>query len=181
VTEPIELVPLRCLRCETPVPAQVDEVAWVCKQCGQGLLLDEAQGLAALEVRYVAGVAPDTKGRPYWVVDGQVSLERDTYGTWGKKNREADRFWGEPKRFFVPAFSSPLDTLLELGTNLLIHPPDLKEDTSVPFESVTLAPGDLPAIVEFIVLAIEAERKDKLKTIQVSLKLETPVLWVLPD
>lgn len=180
MTEPIELVPLRCVRCDTPVPAHTDEVAWVCQQCGQGLLLDEEQGLTAVEVRYVTGLAPGTKGKPYWVIDGLASVERETYGTFGKKNREADRFWGDSKLFFVPAFTSSLDTLLNLGTSMLLHPPNLIEDTSVPFESVTLAPRDIPAIIEFIVLAIEAERKDKLKTIKVSLKLGTPVLWVLP-
>lgn len=181
MTQPIELVPLRCLRCETPVPAQEEEVAWVCEQCDQGLLLDEEQGLTALDVKYTAGVSPGTKGKPYWVVNGQVSLEREAYGTWGKKNREAERFWGEPKRFFVPAFNIPLDTLLKFGTNLLLHPPDLIEDTKVPFESVIMAPEDLPSYVEFIVLAIEAGRKDQVKTIRISLKLEKPVLWVLPD
>ena len=37
--KPVELVPLLCVRCQAPVPARPGEVAWVCEQCGQGLVL----------------------------------------------------------------------------------------------------------------------------------------------
>jgi hypothetical protein len=39
---------------------------------------------------------------------------------------------------------------------------------------------DVSAAAEFIVMAIEAGRKDKLKELDFSLKLSTPVLWILP-
>ena len=46
------LVALQCTRCSTPVPAEPDEVAWICLNCGQGLLLDEVEGgLRAIAVR----------------------------------------------------------------------------------------------------------------------------------
>ena len=49
---PIELVPLVCIQCSTAIPAGVEEVAWVCAQCGQGMYLDEARGLEALDIHY---------------------------------------------------------------------------------------------------------------------------------
>jgi len=104
---PVELVPLRCLRCDTPVPAEPDEVAWLCAQCGQGLLLDEAKGLAALEIQTAAGIPPGALGRPFWVASGQVRLQRETHeGFIGRRTGQAERFWAEPRRFFVPEGST---------------------------------------------------------------------------
>ena len=39
------LVPLRCIQCETPLPAQPGEIAWACPNCGTGQMLDLNTGL----------------------------------------------------------------------------------------------------------------------------------------
>jgi hypothetical protein len=178
---PVELVPLRCLRCDTPVPAEPDEVAWICEQCGQGLLLDEAQGLAALDIHFAAGIPPAAKGRPFWVTMGQVQLVRESReGFIGSKTGQAERFWAEPRRFFIPAFTCPLEDLLEMGSSLVQRPLDLQPGPPVRFLPVTSSPEDVPALAEFIVLAVEAERKDNLRRIETQMSLGSPVLWVLP-
>lgn len=176
----IELIPLVCVRCSTPVPAEVDEVAWVCAQCGQGLSLEET-GLQSLEVNYMAGIPADAKGKPYWVVQGQVSsLQREKYGSGSKETQQAQTFWSQAQRFFVPAYSATLEHLLAQATQLLLQPPALQKGTAAPFEPVTLAIEDVRPAAEFIVVAIEAGRKDKLKKINFSLQLSLPVLWILP-
>ena len=180
MTAPVELIPLKCVRCETPVPAQPDEVAWVCAQCGQGLLLDENHGLVTLEVHFAAGVAADGKGNPFWVAEGLVTLQRETHSAFGGKAEEARRFWSQPHQFFVPAFTCPLDLLISLGTNLLLHPPELQPGTPIPFAPITLFPQDVPALVDFVVVAIEAERTDKVKKAHFSTRLGSPSLWILP-
>jgi hypothetical protein len=43
-----------------------------------------------------------------------------------------------------------------------------------------LLPAEARTVAEFIVLTIEAERKDKLKSIEVRLNMGSPDLWVLP-
>jgi hypothetical protein len=179
VDRPVQLIPLVCMKCQTRLPAQPDEVAWVCSQCGQGLLLDVSQGLVPLEVNYAAGIASNAPGKPFWVAEGRVTFtNRKTYS--GNEDREAQNFWGQAQRFFVPAFNSPLETLLELGSKLLVQPPALQTGPAARFEPVTLALEDVKPLAEFIVMALEANRKDKLKEIQFSLELSSPVLWVLP-
>ena len=75
------LLPLQCLKCQSPLPAEVDEVAWVCATCGQTMLLDESQptGLSPLEIHYEAGVRSGELGRPFWVAQGVVIVNRQTY------------------------------------------------------------------------------------------------------
>jgi hypothetical protein len=178
----VELIPLRCLRCDTPVPAEPDEIAWACERCGQGMLLDESLSLAPLEIHTVAGIPAGTAGRPFWVASGRVTLGRDTYGSsWlGNKTGEAERFWSQPRPFTIPAFACALDDLLAMGAHLILNPPPLKPGPAAPFQPVILPPADLPALAEFVVLALEAGRRDQLKKVEISVNLGEPELWILP-
>ena len=178
--KPIELVPLVCPQCSTPVPAEIDEVAWVCAQCGQGLALDQAEGIKSLRVNYHEGIPANTPGHPYWVTAGQVKMERSTYGSKGDGERASQEFWSEPRRFYVPAYKASLETLLAQATGLLRNPPVLHHGPAAPFKSVTMPVEDVRPAVEFIVMAIEAERPDKIKRIEFSLELSEPFLWILP-
>lgn len=178
MTAPVQLIPLRCLRCETPVPAQPEEVAWQCSQCGQGLLLDESKGLVPLEIHFAAGIPPNGVGKPFWVAEGQVTVQRDTYS--GNKSTDAQRFWGEGRRFMIPAFAGTLENLLSFSMQYLQQPPDLQPGPAGRFEPVTLSPNDLTAAAEYLVMAVEAGRKDNLKVVSVGVRLSPPALWVLP-
>lgn len=175
---PVELVPLTCARCSTPLPAAPDETAWVCATCGAGWVLDEQHGLAPLAFHYSSQVPPNTQGRPFWVVEGRLDLERATYA--GNKEKDAQRFWSQPQRFFIPAYDCPLETLLELGNRLLLQPPPLQDGPKAAFAPVTLAPGDVQSMADFIAMTVEAERADKLKEVRFKLNLSAPVLWILP-
>ena len=178
--KPIDLVPLVCVQCSQPIPANPDQVAWVCEQCGQGMLLNEIEGLVPLTIQYLAGIEPNQKGKPYWVVTGQVQLDRETYGKSGKHGQKAHEFWMKNRYFFVPAFKSSLEDLLNRAKTLLLNPPNLQAGSPAPFEPVILSTIDIQPTVEFIVMAIEADRKDKVKKIDFTLRLSTPVLWILP-
>lgn len=175
----VELIPLLCLRCSTPIPAQTDEVAWVCAQCGQGMALDEAGNLLPQMVKYAGAIPANSKGKPFWVVEGRVTMERQTYS--GNEAGFSDIFWSQPRLFFIPAFSCPQETLLTLGNQMLLDPPDLTEGPPAEFEAVTFTPDDTQALAEFIVVALEASREDMLKTLQFSVMLFKPVLWILPE
>ena len=183
MTPPVELIPLFCTRCQMPIPAQPEEVAWVCTQCGQGLLLSEEKGAVPLVINLSADVSPSGKGRPFWVVSGQAALQRRIFGG-GDQSQQAQEYWRSPHQFFVPAFNLPLDQMVEWGMRLLQQPPVLKAaqpgGAFPSFLPVTLMPGDIQPMVEFIVMGVEAARKDKIKEVQLSLKLEPPELWVLP-
>ena len=181
MTNPVELVALRCLRCSTPVPAAPDQIAWACVQCGQGLLLDEERGLAYLTINYSPAIKPNTAGRPFWACIGHVFVERETYSGGSERiDREAQDYWRDGRQFFIPAYAAPLEDLLAQALELLQHPPEPRQGPPAAFAPVTLSPADLTASAEFIVLAVEAARKDKLRQVQVKVVLESPGLWILP-
>ena len=178
MAEQVGLIPLACIKCEAAVPAGPEETAWVCSQCGQGLMLDEDSGLRPLTVSYQAGIPEGKKGFPFWVVEGTVQINRQVFGG-RNESQTASAFWALPRRFFVPAYTCPIETLVSLGPRLLLSPPVLQPGQAVPFEAVTLSPRDIQAMAELIALAVEAERKDKLKQVRLQVTLSEPVLWIL--
>jgi hypothetical protein len=55
----------------------------------------------------------------------------------------------------------------------------METSPAAPFLPVTVPPGDLKALGEFLVMSIEADRRDALKTMEFTLTLEPAQLWVL--
>lgn len=176
---PVRLIPLQCSECHAPLPAQPNEVAWVCEQCGRGLMLDSQNGTIPLSVFFSSAIEPGKTGRPFWVVRGQVNLRsRQTYK--GDEGRAAQAFWGEARLFYVPAWDCPLNELISQGKSLLQKPVSMQPGSRTAFLPVVTLPTDLRSLGEFLVLSIEAERRDMLKTIDFDLSLDPPQLWILP-
>jgi hypothetical protein len=69
---------------------------------------------------------------------------------------------------------------LDLGQRFLLQPPVLEPGVAAPIEPIILSPRDVWAAADFIIMAIEAGRKDKLKKIDFKVKLSSPTLWILP-
>ncbi len=178
-TTSVELSLLKCLRCGSLVPAQEDEVAWRCALCGQGLQLTE-QGLEPLEVSWAAARPGQAQLRwlPFWIFTGTVQFSRrETYSG----NRQPERLWNTPVRFYVPAFAANLQQMQGLGAALTRRQPPLQAGpVPGPLAGCTLLLRDARQAAEFIVLTIEAEQSDKLKQVDFALKLEAPQLWMLP-
>jgi hypothetical protein len=179
MTKTLELVPLKCLRCGTLVPAEEEEVAWVCAQCGQGMHLT-LDGLAPLDVKWA--MARENTSRiqwlPFWVFSGTVVFgQRQSYGGQTKP----DALWDKPCRFYVPAFPASLEKIETLGADLTRKQVLLNAGPAASaLTQCTLFPADARHAVEFIVLTIEADRKDKLRSVDFTLDLAEPELWLLP-
>lgn len=178
MSQPISLFPLQCLRCQTPIPARGDEVAWLCPTCAQGLLLDDAKGVLPLDFHFSSAIAPGAVGRPFWIVEGRAALQRSTFQ--GDSSREMQAFWSNPRQFFVPAFELELEELVRMGALLVRQPLALQAGEQAKFRPVTVLPADIQALAEFILLSIEADRSDALRELKFELQLGAPELWILP-
>lgn len=175
----VRLIPLQCPRCQTPVPAQIDEVAWVCEQCRQGMLISESQGVQPLDVFFSAAIPVGAVGRPFWVSRGSVTpIERKSYS--GNQQAEMTQFWSMARLFFVPAYKMPIQEVVASGVRYLNQPAEMKAGQPVKFQPVVVPPTDVKAISEYIVMCLEAARKDALQELKFNIRLEPPQLWVLP-
>lgn len=175
---PIRLIPLICPNCQSPLPAKVDERAWVCETCQRGLLLASDGTLCAQDIFFSNQMKPGEKGRPYWVSPGQVTIsERSTYG--GSRSQESQQFWAVPRLFFIPAFETSFEQVVASGVDLLHRPLQVQPGPPGPFLPVVTPPEDLRTLAEFMVYSLEAERKDALKTLKFTVRLDPPQLWVI--
>lgn len=181
--KPVRLVPLLCVKCQAPVTAQPDEVAWVCERCGQGLVLDDtpegSSAAKALDIFFSAAIPPGQPGHPFWVSSGKVEItRRETYK--GNESGRAAEFWSTARLFYIPAWAASLDQVVSTGVELLQNPVAMQPGPAMPFLPVVTLPTDLRALAEFMVMTIEAGRKDALKRVEFQVDLQPAQLWVLP-
>jgi len=175
----VELVLLKCPQCSTPLPAEEDEIAWVCATCGRGWQLTDT-GLSPLTVYWMAAPlnAKPESWRAMWIFNGQVRFQQRE--NW-QRAADPDALWQRPVRFYVPAYACPLEHLEKLGAELTRKQVILPVGPALgALKGVTLLPADASAAAEFIVLTVEAERKDKIKAINFTLQFGPADLWVLP-
>ncbi len=173
------LQPLRCLNCRLNLPAEIDEIAWVCPQCGQAQMLQNGQQLVETTINYHAKTVKDSPGHPFWIVEGSIHMERYTF--WGINNIEdAATFWKKPRKFYIAAFDLPIENIIQWGKYYLQKPLRLRPGIRSDFLPITLALEDVQAVADIIVVGIEASRPDKLKEINFTLSLSNPELWILP-
>jgi hypothetical protein len=172
----VELVLLKCPQCSTPVPAEDDEVAWVCATCGKGLLLTD-DGVAPLAVQWSARREAGANWLPFWVLTGSVAMHvRESQGGRAKPNA----LWTAPRRFYVPAYPASVPELEALGSELTKAQVPLEAGPAAgAVQRCTLLPEDAVKAAEFIVTTIEADQHDKVRNLSFALKLEPPALWML--
>ena len=176
----IELLPLKCVKCETMLQANEEDVAWACPQCGQGNILAPA-GLSALPVYWGASRpgSVQLKWLPFWVFNARANFNiRQTFSG----NERPNKLWDGPCRFYIPAFSASLEQMEKLGADLTKAQPTLAVGSAAgSLADCTLPPDDAFYAAEFVVITIEADRKDKLRQIDFSLSNRSdPELWLLP-
>jgi hypothetical protein len=186
------LVPLRCPSCQQLLPVDNDDVLIDCAQCCTAVLVDD-EGVRTIEVRFA--VSSPAAGQavgwlPYWVFHGHVHIrERETQGGggWGilgaTPDAESRQLWGNQRQLYVPAWNLPLREAQAIGSKLIEAQPAysfIPRPENARIQTATISADDAAKMLEFIVLAIEARRKDWLKRLVFELELEPAQLWALP-
>jgi hypothetical protein len=142
------------------------------------LLLADARGLAPLDLFYSAAIPQGQRGRPFWVAQGQVSItERKTFA--GNEDRAAQAFWAAPRLFYIPAWEATLEEMLAAGGALLRAPQVMQPGAPAPFLPVVTPPGDVLPLAEFLVVSLEADRRDAMRRLEFSVALQPPQLWIM--
>jgi hypothetical protein len=182
----MKLVPLQCPVCNQSLPAGNDDLVVACGNCRNAILLDE-QGLRPLPVTFAQprpGTTP-TAWVPVWLFQGQVTLHRrETQG--GNAEKEARSFWSQPRYFYIPAWDITLQGLQQISLPMLRAQPRFSPlpagaIPSTPFQPVTVSAEDAQKLTEFLVLELEVDRQDWLKSISFDISLGQPALWILPQ
>jgi len=152
-------------------------VAWVCATCALGLQLTDS-GLARCHPLGRALPPPASRSwLPFWVFGARCGFhQRLNYGG----SAGPDELWQARAGYFVPAYACRWRSFRRWRRP---HPPPAGLAARVrgrPAAGLHLSVEDAQHAAEFVVVSIEAQRKDKLRSIQFSLELADPELWLLP-
>ena len=181
----MKLLALRCPVCAQPLLPDKDEtIVMSCGECFTAVSITE-QGINPTTIQFAA---PTTEAvshwLPFWIFNARVQLsERKTQG--GKKSiREAAaHFWATSRRLFVPAWEIPLAQAREMGGVLVKKQPQFQPVDPLPetvIKAATVTSDDALKLLEFVILSLEAQRQDWLKSIQFQIDVSKTTLWALP-
>ena len=181
----MKLLALRCPQCGQRLEPQHNEaVVMVCSQCFTAVTMHQT-GLQPIDVHYAAPSNDQVDGwLPFWLFHGRVNIQRrESQGSSKGADKEAAQLWQRVQRLYAPAWSQPAAQARDLGRNLLQAQPLFqtipRPDEALLTEAV-IAPEDSLKLLDFIILTIEAERKDMLRDLKFQIEAGVPALWAIP-
>lgn len=179
----MKLLLLRCPQCQSPLTPGPLDVVVGCTQCFAAVAMEE-EGLHLVDVQYTAAKSSVEQWLPFWVFNGRVHLsQRHTQGGSSSAQKEAEKFWSTERRLYVPASDMEMATARQIGQRFV---EDQIRLTAVPrpaealLSAATVTASDGLKLLEFIVLSLEAERKDWLRELRFRIEAGEPELWALP-
>jgi len=181
----MKLILLRCPNCSQALKPENDEIVLACPNCHLPVKISE-NGPEIISIRYAilaSGKGDRSIWVPFWVFKGQVNIRsRQTQGR-RSSGKDSQRTWEVLNRFYVPAWDLSVHTAQNVGTKLTLRTPEMRvieQPAQVQLVPAIVSPDDALKLLEFIVLAIEARRKDWLKDLVFDLDVGKPELLALP-
>jgi hypothetical protein len=182
----MKLILLRCPNCQHALKPDNDEIVFTCPNCHRPIMLDE-EGPHLAAVRFAIPEnyqGSPTEWAPFWVFDGRVNiLRRETQGG-RSSDKDAQKTWEAIQRFFVPSWDGSVHIAQEIGTKITLRQPrltTLEQPGEVILTPATVSAEDSLKLLEFVVLAVEARRKDWLKELQFDIEVGEPQMFALPE
>ena len=180
----MKLLALRCPSCAQPLKPQNPEVIVLRCDCGTAVSLSDI-GLSTITLQFAA---PDVEKfdawLPLWLFNGRVNItNRQTQGRNKQAQQDSEQLWNYPRRLYVPAWDLPTETASQLGGDLVQRQPSFErtdQPENAPFIEAVVTPEDALKLLEFVVLNVEAARKDWLKSLEFNIETTTPQLWAIP-
>lgn len=181
----MKLIALLCPVCGQRLVPDADEAVVIsCGNCATAVSLTD-QGIATANVQYAAP-SDDTAGHwlPLWQFNATVNFtQRDTQGGSSSAREAAARFWAEPRRLYVPAWSLPVSRARKLGASLVQAQPVFRavdRPQGAQLQTAVVNTDDALKLLEFVILSLEAQRDDWLKAVEFTIDAGPPQLWAIP-
>ena len=181
----MKLLALKCPVCGQRLAPKHDHVVVVeCEQCSTAVSINTDTGISQTAVQYAQTKENAEAWLPMWVFDARVNItSRRTRGRDGRSEKASQALWSSTRQLFVPAWTLNMQTARQLGTKLIENQPQLQAAERPSGASMTemiVHEEDALKLLEFIILSIEAERKDWLTDLKFDIQTNATNLWVVP-
>lgn len=181
----MQLLALKCPTCGQNLKPQSNEAVVVsCGNCRTAVSLHQSD-IKAIDVKYAAPSSNDvTAWLPMWVFKGKVNItRRESQGSSKGADKDAAQLWGSANRLFVPAWQEPVQQARGIGSQFTVRQPRLdpiEPTDEMLMQEATITPEDGLKLLDFIVLSLEADRKDWLEDLQFNINTTGHELWAIP-
>ncbi len=181
----MKLLALKCPVCGQRLAPKSDRVLVMeCGQCDTAVSINPDTSISETTVQYAQAREEADVWLPMWVFDARVNItSRRTRKRDGRSEKASQELWGTARQLFVPAWTLNMQTARQLGTKLIENQPQLQaadKPNGVHMTEMVVQEEDAFKLLEFIILSIEAERKDWLTDLEFDIKTNATNLWVIP-
>ena len=181
----MQLLALKCPTCGQKLTPQSNETVVVsCAQCLTAVFLQQS-GIKVIPVQYAAPSSDKVEvWLPVWVYNGRVNiLRRESQGSSKGADKDAAKLWNAAQKLYAPAWQEPIPQAREIGSWFVVRQPvfeAIEPTESMVMREATITPEDGLKLLDFIVLSLEAERKDWLADLQFEIQTTGRELWAIP-
>ncbi len=164
-----KLEALKCKNCGSGLIIEINDNIVYCSSCGSGFEISDGE-LTPIEINFAAAALKgegELVYKPFWYVKAHIDiLERKAAGNFlknifggGENNSSGDLI------FYIPAFFCQLETMKNLATQFTIkNPVSSPQKYNTKLSGFAYGKNDAKKLSEFILISLEAEKSDTMKT-----------------
>lgn len=176
---------VKCKKCDSGLMVEVNDNIVYCSSCGSGFEIIEGV-LTPIEINFAAA-AIRSEGemiyKPFWLLKSNINIaERKASGNFLKNifGGSNDNTSGNIT-FYIPAFYCSIESMKNLATQFTMRNP-VASPQKYNTKLVGFAYGkeDAKKLAEFILISMEAEKSDTMKSFNYDMKFESMEILGIP-
>ena len=176
---------VKCKKCASGLLVEVNDNIVYCSSCGSGFEIINGE-LIPIEINFAAAALRgegEMIYKPFWLLKTKISIaERKASGNFlknifggGNDNTSGDII------FYIPAFYCPIETMKNLATQFTIkHPVASPQKYNTKLTGFAYGKEDAKKLAEFILISLEAEKSDTMKSFKYDMKFESMEILGIP-
>jgi len=171
-----KLEAIKCRNCGSGLVVELNDFVTYCTSCGSGFEIIEGE-LQPIEINFASAAKPgegELVYKPFWILKTNITiLERTSSGGFLKNLFGGGDGTAGRIKFYIPAFWSPIDNMKELAMAFTVKDPVASpQKFNVKITGFNYGREDAMKIAEFLLISIEAEKSDTMKTFRYKIDLE---------
>ncbi|MEP7146196.1 MAG: hypothetical protein ABI792_04215 [bacterium] len=176
---------VKCRKCGSGLVVEMNDNIVYCSSCGTGFEIIEGE-FHPIEINFAAA-ALRAEGemiyKPFWLLKTIIDIqERKASGNFLKNlfGGSSEDVSGEIS-FYIPAFYCPIETMKNLSTQFTMRNPVASpQKYNTKLVGFDYGKEDAKKLAEFILISLEAEKNDVMKSFKYEMKFDSMEILGIP-
>ncbi|MBS1493540.1 MAG: hypothetical protein JST55_08515 [Bacteroidetes bacterium] len=180
-----KLVAIKCKSCDSGLVVSLNDNITYCQSCGSGWEIIDGE-LHPIEINFAAAAMRgdgELVYKPFWLVTANINiLERESSGGFfsnlfgGSKEQTSGTI-----KFYIPAFTCELEKMKNLALAFTSsNPVASPQKFNTRLVGFNYGKEDAKKLAEFLLITIEAEKSDTIKTFRYDMNFEKLEILGIP-